>query len=357
MHAAFDGKEIVGGAGVFPFEMTVPGGPVPCAGVTVVGVLPTHRREGLLSRMMRAQIDDIHEREEPFAALWASEPTIYGRFGYGHASHTHEIRLPRVWAALRADTPGRAGRVRLVEQDEAVKTLPRLYEKVGERRRIPLPLEGVVGATPPARRSIAASTGLRAAEPGAPRDRRACRRLRALPHRAVGGGRALEAEPARRRGARTRSDRNPRDLAFPARGRLDRRDPGLAPSHRSPGAAPRFPVRSSSTCGSAPGSGCGRSTSERPSPRGATAPTAGSRSSSGTRSARGTRARGLSPTGSRSDRAAARIFASTCRRSAPRTSAASRSRSSREPVWSRRRRVAGSPARMRSSSRTGAVVP
>ena len=132
MHAAFDGKEIVGGAGVFPFEMTVPGGPVPCAGVTVVGVLPTHRRRGLLSRMMRAQIDDIREREEPFAALWASEPTIYGRFGYGHASHTHEIRLPRVWAALRADTPGRAGRVRLVEQDEAVKTLPRLYEKVAK---------------------------------------------------------------------------------------------------------------------------------------------------------------------------------------------------------------------------------
>ena len=95
MHAAFDGKEIVGGAGVFPFEMTVPGAVVPCAGVTVVGVLPTHRRRGILKRMMRAQIDDIRERGEPFAALWASEPTIYGRFGYGHASHTYEIRLPR----------------------------------------------------------------------------------------------------------------------------------------------------------------------------------------------------------------------------------------------------------------------
>jgi len=131
MHAAFDGKEIVGGAGVFPFEMTVPGGPVPCAGVTVVGVLPTHRRRGLLSRMMRAQIDDIHERGEPFAALWASEATIYGRFGYGHASLTHEVRLPRVWAALRAGAPARVGQVRLVEQDEALKAFPRLYQKVG----------------------------------------------------------------------------------------------------------------------------------------------------------------------------------------------------------------------------------
>ena len=130
MHAAFAGKDVVGGAGAFPFKMTVPGGPVPCAGVTVVGVLPTHRRRGLLSRMMRAQIDDIHERGEPFAALWASEPTIYGRFGYGHASLTHEIRLPRVWAGLRAGTPARTGQVRLVEQDEALKAIPRIYQKV-----------------------------------------------------------------------------------------------------------------------------------------------------------------------------------------------------------------------------------
>jgi predicted acetyltransferase len=130
MHAAFDGREIVGGAGVFPFEMTVPGAIVPCAGVTVVGVLPTHRRRGILMRMMRAQLDDIHERGEPFAALWASEPTIYGRFGYGHASHTYEIRLPRVRGALRAGTPARSGEVRLVENSEASTTFPRIYDRV-----------------------------------------------------------------------------------------------------------------------------------------------------------------------------------------------------------------------------------
>ena len=43
MHAALDDGAIIGGAGVFPFEMTVPGRPIPCAGVTVVGVHPTHR--------------------------------------------------------------------------------------------------------------------------------------------------------------------------------------------------------------------------------------------------------------------------------------------------------------------------
>ena len=40
MHAAFDGDRIVGGAGAFPFELTVPGGTARCGGVTVVGVLP-----------------------------------------------------------------------------------------------------------------------------------------------------------------------------------------------------------------------------------------------------------------------------------------------------------------------------
>ena len=135
MHAAFDGKEIVGGAGVFPFEMTVPGAVVPCAGVTVVGVLPTHRRRGILTRMMRAQIDDIHVQGEPFAALWASEPTIYGRYGYGHASHTYEMRLPRTRAALRAGTPPRAGEVRLVETAEALGAFPKIYDRV--RRATP----------------------------------------------------------------------------------------------------------------------------------------------------------------------------------------------------------------------------
>ena len=54
MHAAFEDGEIVGGAGAFTFDFTVPGGPVQCAGVTVVGVYPTHRRRGVLRALMRA---------------------------------------------------------------------------------------------------------------------------------------------------------------------------------------------------------------------------------------------------------------------------------------------------------------
>jgi predicted acetyltransferase len=135
MHAAFADGRIVGGAGVYPFELTVPGGPLTCAGVTVVGVLPTHRRRGILRRMMTAQLEDIRERGEPFAALWASEDTIYGRFGFGAASRCAEIKLPRVAAALRPGTPPQEGAVRLVDDDEAMKTFPRIYDRL--RRKHP----------------------------------------------------------------------------------------------------------------------------------------------------------------------------------------------------------------------------
>ena len=102
MHAAFEGGEIVGGAGAFPFELSVPGGVLPCGGVTVVGVYPTHRRRGVLRAMMDAQLRDIHEREEPIAALWASEETIYGRFGYGLAAWCGEIKLAACLERVRA---------------------------------------------------------------------------------------------------------------------------------------------------------------------------------------------------------------------------------------------------------------
>ena len=94
-HAAYEDGSIVGGAGAFPFVFSVPGGSVRCAGVTIVGVYPTHRRRGVLRSMMRAQIDDVHERGEPIAILWASEGNIYQRFGYGLGSLRMGINLAR----------------------------------------------------------------------------------------------------------------------------------------------------------------------------------------------------------------------------------------------------------------------
>jgi predicted acetyltransferase len=131
MHAAFDGDRIVGGAGAFPFELTVPGGPIACAGVTVVGVLPTHRRRGVLTAMMRAQLEDVRERGEPIAALWASEEVIYRRFGYGQASLTGEIELASGYTGLRRPPAGNVS-ARLITLEEAKDLVPPIYDRVRE---------------------------------------------------------------------------------------------------------------------------------------------------------------------------------------------------------------------------------
>ena len=82
------------------------------AGVTIIGVLPTHRRRGYLRAMMRSLIDDARARGEPVAVLWATEDTIYGRFGFGMASMAAEIDLPREHAAPFARIDGRGGAAR-----------------------------------------------------------------------------------------------------------------------------------------------------------------------------------------------------------------------------------------------------
>lgn len=129
MQAAFDGDRIVAGAGAFSLEMTVPGGPVPCAGVTVVGVDPTHRRRGILTQLMRTQVDDARERGEPIAALWSSEAPIYGRYGFGVASLSGEIDLPRERTAF-ATPLERRGEVRFVSVEEALERFPPVYHRV-----------------------------------------------------------------------------------------------------------------------------------------------------------------------------------------------------------------------------------
>jgi len=141
MHAAFDGGDVVGGAGAYTYDFSVPGGSLPCAGVTVVGVYPTHRRRGVLRSMMDAQLRDIHERGEPIAALWASEETIYGRFGYGLAAWCGDVKLAREWSSF-ARPLERRGQVRFVTPEEAKDLFPPVWEEM--RRQRP----GVFARTP-----------------------------------------------------------------------------------------------------------------------------------------------------------------------------------------------------------------
>jgi predicted acetyltransferase len=129
VHAAWDGDRVIGGAGAFPFELTVPGGRIRAAGVTVVGVLPSHRRRGVLRAMMRAQLDACREQGESVAYLWASEDTIYTRFGYGMASLAAEIDIARERSTYHAPVEP-LGQTRLVPLGEAEPLVAAVWERV-----------------------------------------------------------------------------------------------------------------------------------------------------------------------------------------------------------------------------------
>jgi len=128
-HCALEGGRMVGTAEALRFSLTVPGGEVPAAGVTSVGVLPSHRRRGILTGLMRRQLGDVHGWGEPVAVLWSSEGSIYHRFGYGLASRNARIDAERDRSAFRHPSPP-AGRVRLVSREEALEALPGIYDRV-----------------------------------------------------------------------------------------------------------------------------------------------------------------------------------------------------------------------------------
>jgi predicted acetyltransferase len=126
---AFDGESMVGTAADYEMRLTVPGAKVATAGVTMVGVLPSHRRRGILTKMMIEQLHRIHGRGEPLAALWASEGNIYHRFGYGVATLYSRIDIERTRTGFLGDIPP-AGRVRLIDGDKAVDVLAEVYQRV-----------------------------------------------------------------------------------------------------------------------------------------------------------------------------------------------------------------------------------
>jgi predicted acetyltransferase len=118
---ATDEGQLVGHTGTVSHLMTVPGAQVPVAGVTMVGVRATHRRRGILRDLMRSQLTDIHEAgNEPLAALTASEPVIYPRFGYGLAADHQEIVVPKASRTLRPVAGIDDVRIRYVDVHESL---------------------------------------------------------------------------------------------------------------------------------------------------------------------------------------------------------------------------------------------
>src|SRR6478735_1852982 len=135
--AAFDGTSIVGTLRSFASEVTVPGGAlVSSAALTNVTMRPTHRRQGIMRRMIEPDLTAARERGEPVGMLIAAEYPIYTRFGYGpstdHATYTVDARTVSF-------TVEALGTVEIVDNATLRREAPALYERF--RRRTPGAIE------------------------------------------------------------------------------------------------------------------------------------------------------------------------------------------------------------------------
>ncbi|MFC8512179.1 GNAT family N-acetyltransferase [Streptomyces sp. NPDC057257] len=127
-----DGRP-VGTAAAYSFELTLPGEILaPAPGVTAVGVVPSHRRQGVLTALMRHQLSELRERGEFLSVLLASEAVIYRRFGYGPATYTSRLTVPRHRAALaapRAAAVPDSGSVEVLRRSDCADILEEVYDR------------------------------------------------------------------------------------------------------------------------------------------------------------------------------------------------------------------------------------
>ncbi|WP_329385564.1 GNAT family N-acetyltransferase [Streptomyces sp. NBC_01351] len=127
----WDGAACVASAGAFSFRLSVPGGTlVPAAGVTMVGVSPTHRRRGILTSLMRRQLDDVRAGGEPLAVLTASDPAIYGRFGYGTATYGLAVDIDTTRVRLSVPPGTDEVTLRLADPEEVLADCERVYARL-----------------------------------------------------------------------------------------------------------------------------------------------------------------------------------------------------------------------------------
>jgi predicted acetyltransferase len=130
---AFDGETMVGTSSSVPFEMTIPAEKtLRLGGITEVTVSQTHTRRGILTGMMKQQLEAHHERGEPLAALWASESVIYGRFGFGLAVIHEHREIDRRHTAF-AHAPEIRGQVKFVEKADAQEVFTPVFDRVCDR--------------------------------------------------------------------------------------------------------------------------------------------------------------------------------------------------------------------------------
>ena len=132
---AWDGSDPVACAAAYSLELSIPGGTLPVGGVTWIGVSPTHRRRGIMTQLLDNLHQSMHEAgREPVAALWASQPPIYGRFGYGLATHCLSVVVQRAYGSLsRAPQDGSLS-LRMLEPEADREFAQPIYDAIRARR-------------------------------------------------------------------------------------------------------------------------------------------------------------------------------------------------------------------------------
>ncbi len=134
VHALLEDDDSIGAvARAFLVTLAVPGGSVPAAGVSSVGVRADRRRRGHLRSLMTAQLEHLRAAGAVAATLRATEATIYERFGYGVASAYGTLTVDRARARLRTGAaPERA--LRLVNPTAALQVLPQVHDRLVSSR-------------------------------------------------------------------------------------------------------------------------------------------------------------------------------------------------------------------------------
>ena len=134
--AAFVDGKIVGANGVYSFTLSVPGGIVKAGGIIDVVVYPTHRRQGLMSKLMKKQLNEILDKNEPIAILYSAESGTYGRFGFGLATFQENWEIKRHDSKFRKtlNNYNSVENIEMVSHQEISNLLPKIYELAWKQR-------------------------------------------------------------------------------------------------------------------------------------------------------------------------------------------------------------------------------
>ncbi|MGP4023555.1 GNAT family N-acetyltransferase [Actinomadura sp. 3N407] len=125
---AYDGEVLAGQLASMPLRLAVPGAFLDCSAVTFAGVLPTHRRRGILTSMIDRMHADAVAAGRPVAALWASQGVIYGRYGFGLATRAISLEIDTS-RPLGLRTVPDPEPLRLVDAAYAAEVLDPLYTR------------------------------------------------------------------------------------------------------------------------------------------------------------------------------------------------------------------------------------